>query len=601
MNPRLLSALLLVTPALAAQTPPATAQQPEPDSPAFILRQEVRNVVVDVVVTDKHGQPVTGLDRSSFHVYENGAPQLIAYFGRHLPGEPAPAAVPTASPRPPHVHTNLASGPPSGPLLVLLLDALNTAPADQSYIRAQAIEYLRQIPAGTHMAICTLGDNLQLIQGFTSDPALLKAALDNKSYPAFVSLDASNAGSLTSVRSSLNRWANESTSLSAELDVRYTLDALNALSVYLSGIPGRKSLIWFAGTLPWTINPDFSLVTGVTGRVDYGDQLKQLANLMTIGRISIYPVDAHALVTPGGYSPDNAPTAGNGARGSHPSGPSSTGSLDVSGSPYGGRGQGGNFGYRDLHEQMNAAGNHMSMVNLATATGGRAFYNTNGIAGAVATVNSIGESYYTLVYSPSNKSYDGGFRQLEVRAADPSLKLDYRRGYYAEDPAKAAKRNQVVYTNPLRLVMQHGAPDATQIPFHIQDAVAPVQPDPSQPAARLGALAASLRGQIVRYDFHWNVDPRAVGFTASSGFHRGELDVTVAAYDGDGKIVNSIYSSLPLNLSDALYDRVERSGLPIKQTLDIPSSAVFVRVAVLDPATGHTGATEFPFDVPATH
>jgi hypothetical protein len=40
------------------------------------------------------------------------------------------------------------------------------------------------------------------------------------------------------------------------------------IAAYLVDIPGRKSLMWFAGSVPWTINPDFSLVTDATGRVD---------------------------------------------------------------------------------------------------------------------------------------------------------------------------------------------------------------------------------------------------------------------------------------------------------------------------------------------
>jgi hypothetical protein len=244
---------------------------------------------------------------------------------------------------------------------------------------------------------------------------------------------------------------------------------------------------------------------------------------------------------------------------------------------------------------MNAAGNHMSMTNLAEATGGRAFYNTNGLSGAVAKVDAIAENYYTIVYSPKDKRYDGGVRQLDVKVSDPGVKLDYRRAYFAEDPAKAARRSTVVYSNPLRGVMQRGAPGATQIPFTIQATVAPGQPDPSRTSDRIGAQAATLTGPLVRYDFHWKVNLKTLTFTpTANGFRHAEVDATVAAYDVDGKVINNIYSTLPLNLSDAQYNRLFKTGLPMKQTLDIPTGIVYLRAGVEDPGTGHTGATEFP-------
>lgn len=596
MRKRLLTvSVLLIARFLSAQSTAPAGNDPASTSNAasyqdlstFTLKQEVRNVVIDVTVTDKHGQPVPSIDKSHFQIFENGVPQDMAFFEEHKADETAPAQ--PALKLPPDTHSNLVTAPP-GPLIVLLLDALNTRASLQSYVRAQALDYLKQISPGTHMAIFTLGDKLQLIQGFTSDPNVLKAALDGRSYPQFVSLTAGSSTTSSSVRASLNRWSNGSSDVAQELTTNYTLDALNALSIYLSGIPGRKNLIWFAGTIPWTINPDFSLATSVTGRVDYSDALKQLANSMTVGRIAIYPVDAHALAAPSGFGADNAPIAGMGQRSSSP-----TGSTDNSGSPFGARGMGGSFGSNELHSQMNAAGNHMSMTNLAEATGGHAFYNTNGLSAAVAKVQSIAQTYYTIIYSPKDKNYDGGVRKVDVKVSDPGVKLDYRRAYFAEDPAKTAKRSGVVYSNALRGVMQRGAPDATQIPFTIQAGVAPGQPDPSRVSDRIGTQAATLKGPLVRYDFHWKVDLKTLTFTSTAnGFHHAEVDATVAAYDVDGKVINNIYSTLPLNLSDAQYNRVLKGGLPMKQTLDMPTGIVYLRAGVEDPGTGHTGATEFP-------
>jgi VWFA-related protein len=40
-------------------------------------------VLTDVVVTDKHGNPVTGLTRSDFRIMDNGKAQTLASFEEH--------------------------------------------------------------------------------------------------------------------------------------------------------------------------------------------------------------------------------------------------------------------------------------------------------------------------------------------------------------------------------------------------------------------------------------------------------------------------------------------------------------------------------------
>jgi VWFA-related protein len=586
--------LLIAPMVFAQQTASGTDGQSQDDS-LFTLKQEVRNVVVDVVAIDKNGEPVKTLDKSRFRVMENGVAQSVSFFEEHTEaGETASAAPlpPKGNHLAPNEFTNVENAPAGGPLLVLLLDAMNTRRTDQAYVRAQVLDYLKHIPAGSHMAIFTLADKLQLVQGFTADPAVLKAALSNRAYPtsSTITPQGLSSGSIAGTRSSLSHFANETESFSQELRTRYTIDALNALSVYLAGILGRKSLIWFAGSIPWTINPDFSLVTSVTGRVDYSDEIKKLADAMQIGRISIYPVDARGLVTPPGYAADQSPGL--------------NASSVVSNRGGTGRESGANFARSELNSQMNLAGSHMSMSNLAAATGGRAFYNTNGLSGAVTRVQSIGENYYTFAYSPTDKRYDGGFRELKITVDDPRIRLEYRRGYFAEDPMKATGRTLLVSSNPLRGVMQRGAPGATQIPFRVRVEVAAKQPDPARPADRIGDKASSLKGAVVRYDFHWTVDLNSVKFTPTgNGEEHGEVDATLTAYDVDGNQLNDIYSELPLDLPAANYDRFLKSGLPMKQTLDLPAGMVFLRAGVLDPSDGHTGATEFPFVVgaPAGH
>ena len=57
---------------------PAHPYQQEP--PDFVIRSDVRLVLLDVSVTDRHGGFVPDLTRDNFTVLENGEPQRITIF-----------------------------------------------------------------------------------------------------------------------------------------------------------------------------------------------------------------------------------------------------------------------------------------------------------------------------------------------------------------------------------------------------------------------------------------------------------------------------------------------------------------------------------------
>jgi hypothetical protein len=40
-------------------------------------------------------------------------------------------------------------------------------------------------------------------------------------------------------------------------------------------------------------------------------------------------------------------------------------------------------------------------------------------------------SQYSIGYTPSNSSKDGGYRHLEIRTANKDLRVQARKGYYA--------------------------------------------------------------------------------------------------------------------------------------------------------------------------
>jgi VWFA-related protein len=388
---------------LHSQNPPSNSA---PVAPTF--KAEARTVVVDVVVTDRKGQSVGGLRKTDFRLAEGGSPQTITAFEEHKGEHTTPVKLP---PMPPNVFTNFPIIKGADSVNVVLFDSLNTQQQDQAYVRDQLIKYLKGVPAGTRLAILVLNSQLRLVRGFTTDFSGLSVALDNKKegvqplvtrYLPTPSQKGSEAIVLAQmVRSdaspeaidAVKRYLQEESAEVSSDRVEMTLQAFQQLSRYLSSIPGRKNVVWFSGSFPINFVPS----TNVRA-IKHQEHLKQTSDLLTAGQIAVYPVSATGIL--GDPSHDM-------------------------GSPFGSP--------EELFEGTSGA--QIQMETLAQETGGRAFYNTNGLSEALTEAIENGSHYYTLAYAPSDKKLDGKFRRIQVNVPEGSAyKLSYRRGYYADEP-----------------------------------------------------------------------------------------------------------------------------------------------------------------------
>jgi len=257
MRPEFYAVLLLSAATLARTQAIQVPTAPNSAQPSATIHQTVNNVLVDVVVTDRNGQPIRSLGKERFQLFENGAPQQIAFFEEHQ-AEPAPTAPAPLPPLPPNVYSNVATtAPDNSPTLVLLMDALNTPAGDQVKVRLAMLDYLRKIPQGRHIAIFTLADKLRMVQGFNSDPSALIAALEQAaawqkthsrlnddpgtdSFADFLPTAAPNLDGQV-----IQSFISHEQPMRMDERVANTLRALSGLGVYLSAIPGRKNLIWW--------------------------------------------------------------------------------------------------------------------------------------------------------------------------------------------------------------------------------------------------------------------------------------------------------------------------------------------------------------------
>src|SRR4029450_5845963 len=104
-------------PSHAAPPPPPPPPPPVPDQmPTFPAG--VEQVIVDVVVTDKKGVPLTDIKQEDVQITDDGKPQTVVSFDA-VSVPPAPPAPPAPKPR---VSTNMLREETRGRTFVIVFD-----------------------------------------------------------------------------------------------------------------------------------------------------------------------------------------------------------------------------------------------------------------------------------------------------------------------------------------------------------------------------------------------------------------------------------------------------------------------------------------------
>ena len=595
-------AVVLVFASVAA---PLIAQTgvPDPNSPVSTLHLDSRAVLVDVLVTDHNGAPVSGLKQDAFTVIEEGKPQAVAFFEEHKGAQkPQPAELPIL---PPDVFSNFSPLPQPAAVNVLLLDSLNTPLADQAYVHTQALKYLKALKPGSRMAIFTMSMGLRYIQGFTDDPAVLAAALGGKKAheieaPSLLKTqqdtnaqqslmaemeevmpagpDGTTTASTAAMIEAMNSFF-QRTDVAQEDDRAYrTLANLQQLAAFLQTFPGRKNLIWFSESFPLVlvgVAPSQFAGTDTRTETRFEGDMKKTVNLLTAARIAVYPVDARGTRENGFYEAENTLslavrtpdrlTSGNGAQ---------QNSLLTEGT------------IRNADQE--------SMKTLAQESGGKAYVNTNGFSQVISEVTASTSDFYTISYTPENKKMDGQFRRVEVKLAGPKYNLSYRRGYFADDldlpgTPRVSTSSSVASTDPLGPFEDFGMPQTEQILY--KALIKPIAAKPDQQDD------PKIQGKSPHnhYSVDFAIDLKDLKLESTpDGIHKGTLNLTLIVYDRYGHPVSRKDHVVALNIKPDVYQVFEKTGVQLHDSIEAPKGQFWLRTGVYDQASRKVGTMEIP-------
>ena len=597
----LLAATLIFTSICLGQSPADQQPAPAPGPNSTILQTSTKLVVVDVVVQDANGKPIHGLKASNFKLSENKNPQQISHFDEHMP-PPVTARGPDIGKMPPGVFTNYTPVAPGSTLNVLLLDALNTPTLYQTWVREQLKKYVNEAPPGQRIAIFGLTDHLILLQGFTSDPQILKNIIDHKLISRSSPLLSDPVGSGSSMDmaedpnlaetpdfAAFSQFDAEVSALQTEVRIQATLDAFNALAHYLAGFPGRKNLLWFSGSFPGGVFANASTPT-LFGATSNTGEIQDTAATFASAQVAVYPIDARGLMTNPAFNVNNNSSA--------LAAPTSRGAVQSIQS-----------------FSMSQADEHATMLTLAGDTGGHAYIDTNGITQAVRDAMETGSNYYTLTYAPNDHNWNRAFRSIQVKLVDvPSdVKLSYRSGYFAVPPrqpreidpaalssgpestasATPGSHHSAIYD---RLAMTRGAPTPEDIIFKVR--VLPISVpletklapdntlDPNSPA----------KGPFHRYAVDYALQPSEITLIPQpNGNHAGQVKFTVYVYDANGKLLVAAHRGFNLTLNPDLYAKFIKAALQCHMEISVPDKTdAYLRIAVQDMPSDKFGVVELP-------
>ena len=403
---------------------------------------EATAVVVDVVVRDGTGRPVTDLGPKDFEVFEDGVSQVIERFAP--PGDPRGAE--TAGPSGalsggPGAASAASSTPVRGrSTMAFVLDRLST----EGCVAAERAlrDHLRERQAGDVAGLFSLENTLVVVQDFTGDATLLQAAveavgsragcagasrLDQARALAGGRLAAnaaravlletrtprSNADAVANARARIAAAQASMAQAAAEAFDRLerdqhgfvTANALTAIVDALRPVPGRKAVVLFSEGLFRTEANEQRFLAAV--------------NAANRASVSVYAVEAAGLQVKSYESV---------ARDEMVSASQLTMARQSAAEDLGG----GSW-LRSLESVEDTVRFHprASLEWITESTGGLFWRDINDLTGALREIGADLRSYYLLGYTPRNEIFDGRFRKITVTARRKGVVVRARSGYFA--------------------------------------------------------------------------------------------------------------------------------------------------------------------------
>lgn len=463
-------ALGLASLANAQAKKPAAAKAEDPG--AFVDTVNVGVVNVDVYVTDKKGNPVTGLKKDDFQLFENGSKVEVSNFyavdsGKAVAqpsdlAQAAPAAppVPGAAPAAPADLDSVRTPEEQRLRLIVYIDNYNLRPFNRNRVMRELRAFIgTKLGKDDQLMLVTYDRELHIRRTFTSDPSLIAAAMLEleKISAQGVHADSDRRDALKQIEDS--RSVGEAESIahtyaqSTYNDLSFSIDSIKKMIDALAGMPGRKAVLYVSDGLQMIAGQDIFYAvqnkyseqsSSMTSTLEFNvaRRLDELTAQANANRVTFYTIDAAGLRSYDSNSAENQSAA---------SAP----------------------GLSQLVDSVRISNLQSTLQTLAEKTGGVAILNTNVITPRLERVARDFNTYYSLGYTPPHFG-DGRYYKIDVKVKNrKDLQVRHREGYRDKSTearmsdGTLAALNFPFEENPLGVTLEFGQPRQREDGFYL--------------------------------------------------------------------------------------------------------------------------------------
>ncbi|HKR00633.1 MAG TPA: VWA domain-containing protein [Pyrinomonadaceae bacterium] len=563
--------------ALAQRPSPSPVQTPgqevQPADDDTVVRINTTLIQVDVVVTDRRGNPVANLRPEDFEILENGKLQKITNFSfvttEAVPGAPLPGNSNEGKSAAPTTHVRLRPEQVKR-TIALVVDDLSLSFESAYSVRRALKKFVdEQMRPGDLIAIIRTGTGIGALQQFTADKRLLYAAIELTKYNPMVGrISVFTPRGLDSIgKGSADSSSGEKGIISGEDDDEFretqlangTLTAVNYVVRGMRGLPGRKAVMLMSEGFPLSLrgSPEYS--------IRIRESINRLVDSSNRAGVVLYTMDARGLQTVGLNAADAVgqdPTARDMMNGGRQTAMSAKEMIAL------------------LRERSAILSyNQDSLKLIAEQTGGFALTNDNDLSKGIRKALDDQKSYYLIGYQPDASTFDplkSRFNKLKISVRGSGLKVRYRSGFFGvKDEAPATFAN-----TPQRQVLR-----ALSSPFASDDINLRLTPLYGQDAKA---------GSFVRALVH--IPAKDLTFTEKAGGERvAVINIVAYTFGDNGLTFDSAGETHTITLGEKLYERALKSGFVYSLHLPVKKAGAYqLRVAVRDDKSQKVGsASEF--------
>jgi len=545
--------LLLVATVSGQQTP---AQQPPPADPTQppIFRTGINFVRVDVIISDKAGNPIADLKQADFDVTEDGKPQKIETFKLiKLDG-----GVSDAIKDPPReIRTDYDEETEAARddvrLFAVFLDDYHVRRGSSMSVRTQLATFVEK----------NLGP---------SDMIGVMYPLESTSS---VRMTRNHSAVMRGLQQFLGRkyeyepknqyeetYAHYPTEIVEKIRNQVSMSAIKALVVHMGSLKeGRKALILvsegYTNIIPPQMRNADATMPGLgnqaardafagtndinedraawSANLDMDQDLRDIYDMANKNNVAIYAVDPRGL--PG-------------------------------------------FEF-DINENINIQTDSTYLRStmdtlrvLAENTDGRAIVNRNDIATGMKQITRDQSAYYLIGYNSSQAPADGKFHEIKVRVKRPGVQVRARKGYWALNQEQTARAL---------------APPKAAVPKPVEAAITSATARPSR-ATIVRTWIGNSRGENgkTRVTFTWEPLPKSPGDRLDGREEPARVSLMALGADGSlvyrGRVPDAALASAapPASAADASAPRQAQAPArgPSRVVFDAPPGKVQLRISV---------------------